>query len=497
MLRFDFKIENDYHIQINKTVMMLNYNRISEKGVVKMGWGWQPGWRWVIALAVPLMAAARAQADGVFQAAGGGNDPSGIGAISEQNWALHGQFTNTYQWHPAFSAPYNGANSLPSGTEGEQTNDATLYAGYRLSPNSEIWINAEYDQGFGLAGTLGVAGFPSGEAYKVGADNPYYRTPRLFYRKVINLGGEQQQLSATANQFAGSRTADNLTLTIGKFAVTDIFDNNSYAHDPRNDFLNWAAVDAGAFDYAADAWGYTYGAAIEWSQSSWTWRNGVFDLSQVPNSEKLTQRFSQFELVSELEKRYQLNDHPGKIRFLVFDNRGRMGSYADAIAQWQQSGQPAGGPSTALVRRYASRPGAAINIEQAVTSDLGLFARLSANNGNEETYEFTDINQSAELGASLNGSSWGRASDNVGGAMIVNGISSVARAYFADGGLGVLVGDGQLQRYATEQIAEFYYAWQALSFLTVTADYQYVRNPAYNADRGPVNIFAMRVHLQY
>ncbi len=460
-----------------------------------MHWSWLNWGQWLVALAMVGFCAPHAQADAVSQSS---DLISGqFDSTNAQNWALHSQYTNTYQWHPAFSAPYSGPNSLSANSNGEQTNDATLYVGYRVSSSSELWINAEYDQGYGLNGTLGMAGFPSGEAYKVGADNPYYRTPRLFYRKVINLGGQQQQVASAINQFAGSHTADNLTLTIGKFAVTDIFDNNTYAHDPRNDFLNWAAVDAGAFDYAADAWGYTYGAAIEWTTGSWTWRNGLFDLSQIPNSEKLTQRFSQYELVSEIEKRYKCENKPGKIRFLVFDNRGRMGSYADAIALWQQSGQPAGGPSTALVRRYASRPGAALNIEQAVTENLGLFARLSANNGNEETYEFTDINQSAELGMSLKGSQWGRADDSVGSALIVNGISSAARAYFADGGLGVLVGDGQLTHYDTEQIAEFYYAWQALSYLTVTADYQYVRNPAYNADRGPVNIFAMRVHLQY
>lgn len=462
-----------------------------------MGWVKDRCARQQYILALLLVSICRAQADDTVSMNDATDGLSGTGSTDMQNWAVHGQFTNTYQWHPAFAAPYNGPNSLPSNTEGEQTNDATLYAGYRLSNDSEIWINAEYDQGFGLADTLGVAGFPSGEAYKVGAVNPYYRTPRLFYRKVIDLGGVREQVAESANQLAGYHTANNLILTIGKFAVTDVFDNNSYAHDPRNDFLNWAAVDAGAFDYAADAWGYTYGAAAEWTQDSWTWRNGVFDLSQVPNSEKLTQRFSQFELVTELEKRYQLNEQPGKIRFLVFDNRGRMGSYADAIALWQQAGQPIGGPSTALVRRYASRPGAVLNLEQAITDDLGLFARLSANNGNEEAYEFTDINRSVELGASLKGRSWGRADDTAGGALVVNGISSVAQTYLADGGLGVLVGDGQLTHYDTEQIAEFYYAWQALSFLAVTADYQYVRNPAYNADRGPVNIFALRVHVQY
>ncbi len=408
--------------------------------------------------------------------------------------AVYGQYTNVYQWHPAFTSPYQGTNSLSPGNNGEQTNDATLYAGYQPSSGNEFWINAEYDQGFGLNGTLGMAGFPSGEAYKVGANNPYYRTPRLFYRKTIGLGGASRTVEADINQFAGSTTADNLILTVGKFAVTDVFDTNVYAHDPRNDFLNWSAVDAGAFDYAADAWGYTYGAAAEWTQSWWTLRGGVFDLSQVPNSEKLTQRFSQFELVVEAEGRYQLANAPGKLKLLVFDNRGRMGSYADALALAAQTGST---PDTALVRRYASRPGAALNLEQSLGEDLGMFARLSANNGGEETYEFTDINQSAEIGLSLKGNRWGRPDDSIGVAGVVNGLSSEARAYFAAGGLGVLVGDGQLPDYATERILESYYAWQVTRHVTLSADYQFVQNPAYNAQRGPVNIFAWRLHVLY
>ena len=157
----------------------------------------------------------------------------------------------------------------------------------RLWQGAELWVNPEIDQGFGLANTLGVAGFPSGEAYKVGQTYPYARLPRTFIRQTIDLGGETQKVDAGANQFAGSETANRLVITVGKFAVTDIFDTNKYAHDPRNDFMNWALVDTGTFDYAADSWGYTYGAAVEWYQGSWTLRGGVFDLSIIPNSPDL------------------------------------------------------------------------------------------------------------------------------------------------------------------------------------------------------------------
>ena len=206
---------------------------------------------------------------------------------------FHGQTTFLEQAYPAFRSPYQGPNSLPGGGQGRETWDASLFAGVRLWRGAELWINPEIDQGFGLANTLGVAGFPSGEAYKVGQTYPYARLPRAFIRQTIDLGGESGKVEPGTNQFAGSQTANRLVLTVGKLAVVDIFDTNKYAHDPRNDFMNWAIVDTGTFDYAADAWGYTYGATAEWYQGNWTVRGGLFDLSIVPNSPDLDPSFRQ------------------------------------------------------------------------------------------------------------------------------------------------------------------------------------------------------------
>ena len=179
-------------------------------------------------------------------------------APDSDNVNFHGQTTFLEQAYPAFRSPYQGANSLPGGGQGRETWDATLYAGVRLWQGAELWVNPEIDQGFGLANTLGVAGFTSGEAYKVGQTYPYARLPRAFIRQTIDLGGETQKVDAGINQFAGgSKTANRLVITVGKFSVADIFDTNKYAHDPRSDFLNWALVDTATFDYAADPWGYT------------------------------------------------------------------------------------------------------------------------------------------------------------------------------------------------------------------------------------------------
>ena len=203
-------------------------------------------------------------------------------STSEQ-WAVHGQFTNITQTHAAFKSPYSGSNSLSANGDTQATTDLTLMLGLRLWRGAELWLTPEYDQGYGFDNTLGVAGYPNGGAYKVGAIAPYYRLPRAFIRQVIPLGDVQEKVEASAMQLGGSRAVDNFTLTIGKFGATDIFDNNTYAHDPRADFLNWSAVDGGAFDYAADSWGYTFGVAGEWNKGDWTLRGGVFELSAVWN----------------------------------------------------------------------------------------------------------------------------------------------------------------------------------------------------------------------
>jgi len=462
----------------------MSWNKLAVSGFLFCCIGHTPAWADTLFNAGEVGAAAPTQSTSNQQDTAPASSP----------WAFYGQYTNLYQWHPAFTSPYSGTNSLYAGNNGDQTNDATLYLGYRWSADTELWINPEYDQGFGLSGTVGVAGFPSGEAYKVGANNPYYRTPRLFVRHVFNLGGATQRVDAEANQWAETRTANNVIVTVGKFAVTDVFDTNTYAHDPRADFMNWSVVDAGAFDYAADAWGYTYGASAEWTQSWWALRGGVFDLSTVPNGEKLNQNFSQYELVTELEERHQWRAYPGKLKFLAFVNRAPMGSYNQAL---QLAAQTGGVPNTAWVRQFHWRPGAELNFEQGLDDDLGLFARASVNDGSLETYEFTDINQSFSTGLSLHGKRWGREVDTVGVAVVVNGISKSAQRYFAAGGMGVLVGDGQLPQYGNETIAELYYAWQIQTCVAMTFDYQHIANPAYNPQRGPVDVFGIRTHLDF
>jgi high affinity Mn2+ porin len=420
--------------------------------------------------------------------------PALAAANDSETWSVHGQITHVWQYHPAFRSSVRGPNSLDPGSRGNETTDATLFAGVRLWDGIEIYANPEIDQGFGLSNTLGVAGFPSGEAYKVGKSSPYFRLQRLFARLTIDLGGDEQLVASGANQLAGSRAANNIVVTIGKISPGDVFDVNSFAHDPRSDFLNWSVIDSGAFDYAADAWGYSYGATAEWNQDWWTARFGLFDLSRVPNSTQLETSFGQFELDGELEERHTIDGEPGKVKLLAYLNRGRMGSYLDAVALAAASHAP---PQTALVRSYASRPGMALNMEQQISDDWGIFLRASLNDGSKEAFEFTEINRSVAFGTSLTGARWGRRDDVVGAAVVSNAISSDARSYFAAGGLGILIGDGSLSHYAQENIVEVYYSAAATNWLWLSADYQWIGNPAYNASRGPVSVIGARLHAAF
>ncbi|MBS0376669.1 MAG: carbohydrate porin [Proteobacteria bacterium] len=413
-------------------------------------------------------------------------EPAADGAF-----VVHGQLTYVEQEVGSFHAPYAGPNSLTP-DRGRETADATLYLGARLWEGGEGWLTPEVDQGFGLDDTLGLAGFPSGEAYKVGRARPYLRLPRAFLRETVALGGASEPAAGGLTSFAGPQPANRVVVTIGKFGVGDVFDASRYAHDPRGDFLNWAAIDAGTFDYAADAWGFTVGAAVEWYQGPWTARGGVFELSDVPNSPHLEPGGHEFQWIAELEHRHELGGREGRLLVTGYQSRGRMARLEDAIAA-------AGGgtPDPAAVRRFRTRAGVHLTLDQALGEELGLFARLGGAGGNVETYEFTDIDRTASLGLSLKGARWRRAGDTIGLAAIANQISAERRRYLDAGGLGILIGDGRLPHAGAERIVEGYYSAAVRSGIAVTFDYQFVTNPAYNRDRGPLSVFALRLHAEF
>jgi high affinity Mn2+ porin len=293
---------------------------------------------------------------------------------------------------------------------------------------------------------------------------------------------------------AGKKDISRVTVQVGKFAVHDAFDGNSYSSDPREHFLNWALWAAGAFDYAADRVGLGYGVMAELNQKDWAVRAGYFLVGTEPNSNQFdTNLGKRGGYVAEYERRFSIASQPGKLRVTGFVNEAFSGSYRDALDLVAIN--PGLDPTDAIVqsRRGRMKYGYSVNIEQAITGDLGVFGRWSWNNGKSEIMAFTDIDASLSGGAVLKGTSWGRPDDKVGLGGAVNGISRDHRDYLAAGGLGILIGDGALN-YRHERILETYYAIGLYKDMSLTFDYQLLVNPAYNADRGPVSIVAARLH---
>jgi high affinity Mn2+ porin len=405
------------------------------------------------------------------------------------DWSTHYQYTAIDQGHPAFRSPYRGPNSLDPGNRMNETMSATAYLGRTLWPGGALYLDPEFDQGFGLSHTFGLAGFPNGDAQKAGEHVPKLNITRFYLTQTIGLGGEEETIADDLNQIAGTAAISRITIYAGKLAVNDLFDTNAYAHDPRNDFMNWAVWEGGAYDYAADQKGYSDGIAAELNQKDWAFRVGGFLEPKVSNDRDLDTRvLRRGGYQAELEERYEAFSRPGKLRLLGFLNRALMGSFAEALKRSDLD--------IAATRKDRLKYGFVVNLEQALSEDLGVFARFSYNDGRNETTSFTDIDRSGQLGLSLKGTSWDRPKDTVGIAGVVNALSRVQAAFHAAGGLGILIGDGALN-YGTENILEAYYRWQLTDLVAVTADYQFVLNPAYNRDRGPVSIIAARLHFQY
>jgi high affinity Mn2+ porin len=412
------------------------------------------------------------------------------------SWEIHGQTTFIYQGYPPFSAPYSGANSLIPEGQSRETWTTSAFIGVRLWEGAELYYNPELLQGFGLADTTGAAGFPNGEAQKSNFPYPRYNTSRLFLRQEIGLGGEREKVESEYGQLSGERDVSRITFQIGKFAVKDVFDGNSYAEDPRTDFLNWSIWAAGAFDYPADRLGLTWGVTAELNQKSWTARLGYFLVGNEPNANAFDMAlFARGGYLGEFEMRYRPLDRPGALRLGVWLNQAFSGSYGEAVALANQYAITAD-QTIAQTRRGRTKYGLYLNLEQELTDDIGLFGRFSWNNGVSEIMAFTDIDTSLSLGVSIKGTRWGREQDRVGIAGALNSISRDHSSFLGAGGLGVLVGDGALT-YGAEGVVEAYYAFQVAKGLTATADYQLLVNPAYNTVRGPVHVFSGRLSARF
>lgn len=406
-------------------------------------------------------------------------------------YSIHGQGTIVGQGNWKFDSPYIGPNSLLPILNYRTTETATLFLDVKPWEGAEIVFDPEVAGGRGLSQTLGVAGFPNGEATRVGAAEPTPYIARMLLRQTFNLDGPWERLEDAPNQIAGHRDYSHLTLSVGKMAAADTIDNNRYSHDPRSQFLNWSLMYNGAWDYPANVRGYTYGGTAEFATLFYAVRYGIFAEPAVANGPDFDPHLLKANgQILELEERFHLGDLPGRLREWVYLNHAHMGQYREALAEMPLD------PDVTRTRAYRFKYGFGVNLEQQLARDLGAFLKAGWNDGQSESWAFAEIDATVALGLLLKGRLWRRPNDEFGLAGVVNGLSDAHKDYLAAGGLGFIIGDGRLH-YAPEEILEIYYNWQMHKGINLTADFEGVDHPAYNQDRGPVAIFALRLHFEY
>jgi high affinity Mn2+ porin len=412
------------------------------------------------------------------------------------DWTNHFQATTVTQTRDRINAPYSAQNSLATGYENRTSVTSTLFTGHTLWKNAYALVNPEITGGSGLSGTHGIAGYPNGEIYRVDSPSPKLNLARALLEQDFGWGSETEKIEDDLNQFRATKPMDRVSIVAGKFSLNDYFDNNTYSHDPRTQFLNWALMDNGAWDYASDTRGYTLGLYGELHLTQWSFRFAVVQEPTVANQLDLDPHLLHANSENyEAEYRYTISTRPGKARLLFFTNHADMGNYQDSLLLAQQTETT---PDITATRSYSTKYGFALNLEQEMTEDLGLFSRMSWNNGSTESWAFAEIDRAFSLGAALKGTSWHRPDDNVGLAIIVNGLSHDHLTYLTEGGQGFMIGDGRLN-YAPEETLEFYYLYKLdklIKSVAISPDFQFVKNPAYNADRGPVAIYALRFHYE-
>ncbi len=438
----------------------------------------------LVAWSLPVVALATAPDAGPN--AGPAPDP---GPAPAWNW--HVQNTDIVQGSLGFPADYSGPNSLDRNGEIRETFSLDLFLGARLWRGAEAHLDGLMWQGFGLSKTFGVEGFPNGEAFKVGTKVPNVNLARLFIRQTIGFGGEEEAVQDDQLRLAGKQDVSRLTLTLGRMSAKDIFDNNAYSNDPRTQFMNWALMANEAWDYPADPLGYITGFAAELNQPKWALRYGFFQVPRVANGGALDPHFLEaWAMVTEFERRWTVGGHPGAVRLLGYLNHANMGSYQAAL---DNATRPA---DIEVTRAYRYKYGFGLNLEQELAKNVGVFSRLGWSEGENEAWVFADVDRTATAGVSIKGESWHRPNDTFGLAGVINAISPVHQKFFETGGTGILAGDGALS-YGWEETLETYYEFRLGQHVGVTFDYEFVMNPAYNRDRGPVSVFAGRLHWEF
>lgn len=414
--------------------------------------------------------------------------------LKQQRFNIHFQTTYIYQIKPAFHSPYADTNSLTGDAEKENSITATLYLGARLWRGAEAYINPEIAGGSGLSGATGMAGSSNGETFRVGNPSPTLYSARYYLKQTFALSKEKDVQQDSANQLKVYQPKNYVRFWLGKFSLGDLFDQNAYSNSPRTQFMNWSLMNDGAWDYAANVRGYTYSLSTELKLNSFTYKLGIATLPTQANGSKLNLKFRDsfaLGINAEVDKQFHISGKESNLRLLVFHNTANFGNYDEA--------SKLSNPDITATRKLGrAKTGLELNFDAQLNNTFGLFARGGWNDGKNETWVFTEIDHTRCVGISLNGASWQRKDDNAGIAIVVNGISKDHRTYLSKGGSGFILGDGKLN-YAAESIAELYYSVKPSAALPLwlTGDYQFILNPGYNKDRGPVHIFSFRVHTEF
>ncbi|MFM2417662.1 MAG: hypothetical protein RL385_2385 [Pseudomonadota bacterium] len=442
----------------------------------------------------------------------------GLHNLEDERWNVYGQLTHISTLKLPFSAAYtnlNGSpNSLSTGFEHSFTLTATLYAGVRLWQGAQLYAVPEVISMHPLSGLKGLGStIQDFELQKNGTPVPVVYLARAFLRQTIELGGPPLAQTSDPLQLGRRSTRRRIVLTAGNFSVIDVFDKNAYAGDLRRQFFNMAFMTYAAFDFAADARGYAWGAAIEVAYDDWSLRFGRFTPPKQPNQKALDFRVHKYygdQL--ELEHSHTLRAHGGTLRLLAFRNRARMGRFSDALGALSQDPSmnaaaceevPDGyassnesAPDLCWVRRPNVKWGAGLNLEQDLGNDVGLFARAMYANGKTEVYSYTSTDRSLSIGVLAKGTAFGRPADLMGVGYSAGFISKSHARYLSRGGIDGFIGDGALRRGA-EQVSEVFYSLSLLTSVWASLDYQWIVHPAYNRDRGPVHIVGGRLHAEF
>jgi high affinity Mn2+ porin len=435
---------------------------------------------------------------------------------SLSDWSLHLQFTTITQFHTRFrGAGYDGPNTLSARGDTALSVTTTLFLGRRLWRGAAVYLNPEiagglgvghrdsqhpYDQS-GYTPAVGVAGFPNGETFRIGSPRPAVYTARIYIEQVFALpdNRENEEEESEPNQVKQSLPKSRVVVTAGKFSIADIFDNNQYAHDPRVHFMNWSLMSHGAWDYPANTRGYTWSLALEYVKPMYAVRFAGSLMPKAANGNVLDWNIAQSNSLNlEYEQKFRLFPQQGTFRVLAYRNRTKAPAYREATELLQAGTYPQNPAYILTGKSYGGiKYGFGLNLEQPITKNSGFFGRASWNDGKTATWAFTEIDRSYSVGGHLNGSSWKRPNDAIGLAVVRNDISPDHRAFLNAGGRGFMLGDGRLPNYGGEKILELFYSARLARMLWITADYQLVGNPGYNADRGPVNFFAIRTHVEF